>query len=296
MKKMMLIVNPVSGKGQAKSALFDVLSIFCAEGWTVTVYMTQKRGDGEVYARDLSGEYDMVVCIGGDGTLSEVTSGLMALEERPLLGYIPMGTTNDVATTLELKKNPKEAAKSIVSGNVMPFDIGKLEDKYFSYVAAFGAFTEVSYTTPQTAKKTWGHMAYIFEGLGSLPKITARHAVVEYDDGVIEGDYIFGAVTNSTSVAGIVKLDPNDVSFSDGYFEVFLVKKLRKGQGLGDFSSILTSVVNKNFNSDQITFLHTKKVSFKFDQPVAWTRDGESGGVFSRVSAENIHEALKIVV
>ncbi|MGE4483654.1 MAG: diacylglycerol kinase family protein [Oscillospiraceae bacterium] len=291
--RIMLIVNPVSGKGQVRDILYDILSIFCQSGRTVTVYMTSKHGDAENLARAYSEDFDTVVCVGGDGTLSEVVCGLMQTEAPPTIGYIPMGTTNDMASTLLLPKSAKAAAISILNGRTIPLDIGKFGENYFAYIAAFGAFTEVSYSTPQEYKRTLGHLAYIIEGMTRLSKISSYNAVVEHDCGTIEGSFIFGAVMNSLSVAGVLKLDPARVALSDGYFEVMLIKN---PQNLVALNSIITSILSQEYDPANVIFLHTKKIRFTFDTDTAWTRDGESGGLFRTVEAENCHQALRITV
>jgi len=292
-KKLMFIINPNSGKGAIKTAIFDILSVFSAAGYAVTTYITQKGGDACDFAKLYAKDYDVVVCSGGDGTLSEVISGLVTVENAPHLGYIPMGTANDVASTFKLSRNPKTAAERIVNGTPTPMDIGRFEDHYFSYISAFGAFTEVSYSTPQEKKKLLGHFAYILEGMASLPSISAQHAVVEYDEGIIEGDFIFGAVTNSTSVAGLVKLSPENVCLNDGYFEVLLIKYPKK---ITDLGSIINNVLRQSYDPEHVHFLHTKKIKFTFDKPVAWTRDGEDGGKYQTASAENIFNAINLII
>lgn len=290
----MLIVNPVAGKGQAKAGLFDIVSVFANDGAAVTVYMTGSKGDAAVFAEKYSLEYDTVVCVGGDGTLSEVTAGLVRAGSHAALGYIPMGSTNDVASSLGIAKNPRKAAENIVGGKAVPIDIGRLHDgNYFTYVTAFGAFTDVSYQTPQETKNALGHLAYIIEGVSRLPKITPVHTRVECDEGIIEGDYVFGGVTNSTSVAGIVKLDSNDVSLSDGMFEVFLVKYPKN---ISELNNIVTGILSQKYDNRNVTFFHTKKISFSFDSDVSWTRDGEDGGIHRTLSAENLHNAISLIL
>lgn len=291
-KNIMLIINPVSGKGQARASMFNIMSVLCGDGRAVTVFMTGKQGDAEEFAREKASEFDMVVCIGGDGTLSEVFSGLMKVQSPPPVGYIPTGTANDMAATLKLSRNATKAAQAIINGKPHPVDVGKFGDSYFAYIAAFGAFTEVSYTTPQESKRALGHLAYVLEGMASLTRIASYHAVVEYDSGSVEGDFVFGGVTNSTSVAGLVRLNPTDVGLSDGEFEVILIKNPRN---IGEMNSIVTSVLSQNYDPEYVTFLHTKKIKFFFDRPVAWTRDGESGGMFTVAEAENCCQALQII-
>lgn len=294
-KRMMLLVNPNAGKGGYKSALSEILHTFCNGGWQPTVFFTKAAGEAPELIEQNAAEYNMTVCLGGDGTLSEVCAGMMRLGERKTpIGYIPLGTANDVARTLGLSPKPVEAAKNILCGKPFRFDIGKFgPDDYFTYVAAFGAFTEVSYETPQEAKHALGHIAYMLEGIRQLPKITDYHAIVEYDGGVLEDDFVFGAVTNSTSVAGLVRLDADSVSLDDGLFEVLLV---RKPQDLLDLSNIIASVLSSDFSGENVLFLKSTEVRFLFNEPVAWTRDGEDGGKHRDAYIANCHPGVEIIV
>ena len=244
--KLMLIVNPAAGKGQSRGCVLDIIQVFSKAGYTTTVYPTNYSGHARVLAREHGSEYPIIVCIGGDGTLSDVFGGLMEIpkEQRPKVGYIPLGTANDVATSLKLHKNPTQAAEEITKGTPLELDVGSFNDDYFSYIAAFGAFTEVSYATSQQTKKALGHFAYVLEGMASLTKITPYHAVVEHDEGVIEGDFVFGSVTNSTSVAGLVKLDPSIVELNDGLFEIILV---RTPKSISELNSIIKQILAQNF-------------------------------------------------
>ena len=294
-KKMMLIVNPMAGKGQAKAHLFDILSVFTAGGYVPTVYLTERSGHGTEIVREHGREYDVIVCVGGDGTLSEIANGIMAIDEasRPPVGYIPLGTANDVASSLKLSRIPRVAAQSIVKGTPVGIDLGKFNDRYFMYIAAFGAMTDISYSTPQTTKRTLGHLAYVLNGIANIPNIRSYHVEVEYDGQKMEDDFIFGAVTNSTSVAGLVKLKESLVSFNDGIFEVLLVKN---PVSVVELSKILMDIGTQNYASDSVVLLHAKSVRFTFDEAIAWTNDGESGGLFQEMTVENCHEAMKLLL
>lgn len=295
MKRMMLIANPNSGKGQVKNSLMDIISCFNNGGYTVTVFIPDTEQDNSIYsiAKEYGAQYDIVVAVGGDGTMSNTANGLMQCSHIPPLGYIPMGSTNDMASSLDIPKAPVAAAQSIIDGIPEPYDMGYYDNKYFTYVIAFGAFTSVTYTTPQELKNAFGHSAYVFEAMSKLQSIKQPiHTIVEYDGGVIDGNFVFGAVANSTSIAGLVKLDPEDVSFNDGLFEVLLIREPMSLSGLAD---ILSSVINKNFTSDKVLLLHTKSVKFTFDTPVTWTRDGENGGTYSELSVTNIPHAISLV-
>ena len=236
----------------------------------------------------------MVACVGGDGTLSEVIAGLMTIDSPPALGYIPMGTANDVATTLDLPKNDTvSAARRIVEGTPHPFDVGSFgEREYFAYIAAFGAFTEVSYATPQNQKKVLGHLAYVLQGAAQLNKIEAYRTRVEYDAGVYQGDLLYGSMSNSTSVAGLIRLPEEMVCLGDGMSELVLVKNPEQITGLGE---IVDSVLSQRYDSENLIILHTTKARFTFDRPVAWSRDGEEGGEYRQIELKNIPHPVRLI-
>jgi YegS/Rv2252/BmrU family lipid kinase len=285
-------VNPYSGRGLSKAVLGTIVSQLCDGDYFVTVFTTKNRNTAEL-AREYGAEYDLVICAGGDGTLSDVVAGLMDLASPPPIGYIPTGTANDMATTLALSRNPQTALNKILGGTATPLDVGKIGDEYFTYIAAFGAFTGVSYQTPQSAKRALGHLAYVLGGIGAIGAIKPLHTIVTYDGGEIEGDFIFGGVTNSTSVAGLVRLDPDKVALGDGLFEIILVRQPLEYM---DFHNIIVDLTTKQYTSDNVIMLHSSQVTFRFDTDVAWTRDGEDGGVHRELSVENCPAAMRIII
>ena len=293
MKNLMLIVNPAAGRSGYRYNFPEALQLLDRGGYRTTLYFTAARGEATDFARKNGERYDVVACIGGDGTLSEVITGLMALEKRPRLAYIPMGTANDVATTLNLPKNDSlAAARRILEGEPHPFDVGGFGDTYFAYIAAFGAFTEVSYTTPQNQKKALGHLAYVLQGAAQLGKLESYHVRVEYDGGVVEDNLVYGSMSNSTSVAGIVHLKEEMVSLGDGQSELVLVKDPGTVEGFGE---LVTSVLSQRYDSDKLLILHTKKAHFHFDKPVTWTRDGEAGGTHQDVTLCNYAAPIEFI-
>ena len=293
-KKMMLIVNPVAGRGGYSLNFGEAMRVFSYGGYSVTLYFTKGKNDATRFAEENGADYDVVTCVGGDGTLSEVLSGLMKLDNPPPVGYIPMGTANDVATTLHIPKNDTVGAANLVlNGEPHPYDVGGFgDDGYFAYIAGFGAFTNVSYSTPQDQKNMLGHLAYVLQGMAELPNIETVRTRVEFDDGVIETDLVYGSMSNSTSVAGIVKLKENMVSLGDGYSELVLVKDPKDMNGFGE---ILSSVLSGRFDGDKLIILHTKKAKFSFDHPVAWTRDGEDGGRHQEITLVNYHRPVQLI-
>lgn len=293
-RKLMLLVNPRAGKGAALSALGGVLERLSHAGWLPTVYFTQYAGHATELAASRGGDYARLVCMGGDGTLSEVCAGLMHLPERRPLGYIPMGTSNDVAHSLGLSADPLEAAEQAGRGRPVALDLGAFgEASYFTYVAAFGAFTDVSYDTPQEAKQALGHLAYMLEGLRRLSKLRAVHATVETDGEKTEGDFLFGAVTNSTRIAGLVHLDDDAVDLSDGQFEILLV---RSPKTLLDLGTLIGALLSSDFSDPSVSFLKSSRARFRFTEPVAWTRDGERGGAHMDLTLRNCHPGVEILV
>ncbi len=295
MKKLLLLINPNAGKGGFRNKLGEVLMNFHRAGFSTTVAFTDKHGDAPRIAAEAAGRYDRIVCVGGDGTLGETVSGLMSVDKRPSLGYIPMGTTNDCAATLGLSHDPALASRTAAAGKLVPLDVGHFnEGRYFTYIAAYGAFTEVSYETPQDQKNALGKFAYFLDGVSRLPNLTHRWAKVEYDGGVLEDDFIFGAVTNSRSVAGLIHLkDQVGVSLSDGLFEAILIRTPESALQLG---AIVSDILSNKFESEYVTLLRSRKVRFTFRDPVNWTLDGEDGGSHTQVVCENIHAAVDVVV
>lgn len=293
-QRLMLLVNPSAGKGGYRSALADIVHAFYAGGWLPTVYFTTGAGSATEIVKEYAQDFEQVVCIGGDGTLSDVCAGMMQAPQRRPIGYIPLGTANDVSKTLGLSAKPLVAADNILKQRALPYDIGQFgPTQFFTYVAAFGAFTEVSYGTPQESKQALGHLAYMLEGIRRLPLIKDYHAIVEYDGGVLEDNFVFGAVTNSTSVAGLVRLDADRVNLSDGLFEMILIKK---PQDIRDIGALISAVLSSDFSAPTTLFLKSREVRILFDEPVAWTRDGENGGLHRDILITNRHPGVEIYV
>lgn len=291
-KKLMLILNPAAGSGGGMTSIGPVLETFYRDGLLPTVFITGGPGEATGLAEQYAMGFDCVACIGGDGTLSETVAGLARLENPPPLGYIPQGTANDVAASLALPKNPVQAAKIITRGKTVLQDVGRFNgNDYFTYIAAFGAFTEVSYETPRQNKQALGHLAYVLQGVSQIPKLTDYRARVCLDGETVEGEFIFGSVSNTKSVGGIVKLKKPGIQLNDGLFEVTLV---RSPTNVIEMNRIVSSILSQNFDGGQLSMFRVKSVSFEFDEPVKWTRDGEAGGAHERVAIENLQEKIRI--
>ena len=297
MKKLLYIYNPAAGRKSAKINLSDALEVFARQGYEITVRPTQARGDAAAAARDLGPDFDRVVCCGGDGTLNETVRGVLELprERRPVLGYIPAGTTNDFSRTLELPKSLPELAEVAGEGVPRAIDVGLAEGNPFTYVAAFGLFTDVSYSTPQANKNLLGHFAYLLEGMGRLASIPSYHMKVSTRSGTeVEGDFIYGMVGNTVSVGGLVNLPRDKVLLDDGRFEVILIRRPENGK---DWQSILTALTTLELSKDgegAVVGFSAEEVTFTCDAPVAWTVDGEFGGEQQITTVKNLPRALTI--
>ena len=293
MKKLMFIFNPRSGKEQIRGQLMGILDIFTKAGFDIHVHVTQSQKDCVEWVKDYAGRMDVLVVSGGDGTLNEAVTGMMNLERLPLLGYIPAGSTNDFAASLGLPKSMQEAAADIVEGSPYPIDIGRFcKDQYFVYIAGFGAFTEVSYLTPQDKKNWLGHNAYVLEGVKSLAGLKPRHMRVEWDDQVLEEDFVFGMVTNTISVGGFKGLVNQSVALNDGEFEVLLIRMPRTPV---DLTNIIDYMFLEEEPNEYVYKFKTRAIRMVSDAPVDWVLDGEFGGSRTEVEIVNLQKKIRIL-
>ena len=292
MKTMLFLYNPTAGKGRVTADLAAVLDVFTKAGYLTTVYPTQGKADATRIAAELGGQFDRVVCSGGDGTLHEVVAGLMGLENRPEVGYIPAGSTNDFANSLHLPSDIMNAAKNIMEGEPVSIDVGRFQQRYFTYVASFGAFTRASYETPQNVKNALGHLAYILEGMKSLASIRPEHVKLIADGRTYERELLFGAVSNSTSLGGVLTLDPDVVDMNDGKFEIMLVHMPNSAIELNE---ILTAIASKQYECSMIDFIRTERAEIFASPDMDWSLDGEHQKGSEHIVIENIHDALRIL-
>jgi len=294
-KKLLFFINPNAGQCEIRESLMDVAQVFAAAGYQITLHPTQgPRELTEVIARD--GEsYDIVVSTGGDGTLNETTAGLMRLpkEKRPVVGYIPGGTVNDVARTLDLSRSTRKAAAQIVEGRPMPIDVGSFNGSYFNYVAAFGAFTDVSYRTSQEDKRMLGRLAYLLDGSKSLAEIRPIEVEITVNGESRQETVMIGLVTSTTSVGGFSVKGMEDVHLDDGLFEVLLVREIRTAKNL---SNVVSGLLKQDFSGEEFFFTKASHVEFRFPKLTDWTLDGEFGGSVTEAVIDNHKQAISILV
>ena len=292
MKKMLFIMNPFAGQKKANKALSEILLLFSQAGYEVVTHMTTGQGDASVEAQRWANSMDLVVCCGGDGTLNEVITGVLRAGSTTPIGYIPAGTTNDFASSLKLSGNLLQAARDIVEAEPVAYDVGRFGQRYFSYVASFGAFTKSSYVVPQNIKNALGHTAYVLGGISELSQIRNEHIRMEIDGEVVEDDFLFGAICNSTSIGGILTLDPRQVDMGDGLFEILLVRAARNLEEIGE---CIRAVQSQKYNCEMITFRSARNIKIFANPNMPWTLDGEKEDGHQEVMVENLHHAIRLM-
>ncbi len=292
MKQLLFILNPIAGTRKAGKNLPEIISVFNQADYDTHVYVTTCQGDATRVVKQFAGQVDLIVCCGGDGTLNETITGVIETGLGTPIGYIPAGSTNDFANSLQLSTKVVKAARQIVHGTPQPYDVGRFSDRYFSYVASFGAFTKTSYTTPQNIKNALGHVAYFLEGIQELSKIKKEHLRVQTDHDILEDDYLFGAICNSTSLGGILTLNPKLVDMGDGKFELLLVRAPRSIQELHE---CILALRNQTYDCGMITFRSTANLTITANPSMTWTLDGEKADGGETIYVENMHQCILLV-
>lgn len=289
-KKVLLIVNPCAGRTKSRAGTFEIVDKFSKNDYEFSIHTTTCCGDAtEIVKKNYDGK-ELVVCCGGDGTLNETINGVMRMPNRIPVGYIPSGSTNDLACTLGIPTDIKKATDLIMSGQTNSYDLGLFNNRCFSYIASFGAFTKASYATSQKLKNKIGHAAYILSGAKEFFNIRPIRARIEYDGGVLDDDFIFGSISNTTSVAGIFKFKPEDIKLNDGIFELLLARRV----SLAKVPHIMGKVIRQDYDGKEIIYLKTSKLKITFKEPVAWTLDGEFGGEHKKVNVQVLEKAVDI--
>lgn len=295
MEKLLFIYNPHAGKGRVRGKLAGILNAFTRAGRLVTAYPTQSSGDAARMAKELGPEFDRIAVCGGDGTLHEVITGLMELPQsaRPPIGYLPAGTTNDFARNLNLPKRMEEMAALAAAGEPKSVDIGRLGERYFIYVAAFGAFTDVSYNTPQQFKNIFGHLAYVLKGASELKDLKGYHLRVEHDGGVLEGEYLYVMVSNTISVGGLIGLPSEEVSLDDGLLEAVLVEMPAT---VAQLNTIIYALAKQEYSEGSgVVGLHSSRFRIHCGEAVPFTLDGEFGGEYADADIQAVNTPIQIV-
>ena len=296
MKQVFFIYNPRSGKRTISAKVTHIIDRLTKAGFDVTVRPTQSRGDATKTAERICSQdtpdYEYILCSGGDGTHNEVITGVMRSEYKLPVAYIPAGSTNDFAHSLNIPDNPEKALNSIISGTYYAVDIGSFNDRYFTYIAAFGALTEVSYETPQQQKNILGHAAYILEGMKHIKNIQSYDLTVTYNGKTIRDNFVLGLISNTAYVGGLLSM--SDFSLDDGMYEVTLIKTPNNPLEL---QRILSSLLNisQDIDTEHVLYFKTSDIIIESEESVKWTIDGEPGGNQNRVHIRNNKRAINFI-
>ena len=340
--KILIIYNPKAGKGKIRKSIPEIKKMFNDSGLAPDFYATKCKGDATVAAKKYLKRYCKreygycseqgkpegstrkhniyVVAAGGDGTLNEVMSGVLATGYDVPIGIIPTGSTNDFGYSLKLEGDPVRLAsivlEAILQDRAFGSDVavfrpeGDIEEvsRYITYTAAFGLFSDVSYATPQKLKNTFGHLAYLMYGAKNIFKTRKIHTRIVYKGSgsdqkpvnagenipyIIDADLLLGMIVSARSVGGFRGITGSDVALDDGEHELLFVKwpdgpmKLIKtiwhaiGMVLKSSSALEKA---KDLSIDYgIKIIKVKEASFTFDKPVPWALDGEDGGEYKEV-------------
>lgn len=293
MERLLLIINPCAGQKKAKKLLAEIIDIFNRADFSVITHITSGFGDAEAACIRYADQVSRIVCCGGDGTFNETVSGVLKSGRDVSIGYIPSGSTNDFASSLHLSSDILQAARDIVGGQPKRLDIGLFGTRYFSYVASFGAFTRTSYTTPQNLKNALGHTAYVLSGIQELSQIRSHPLRFTLSDGsIIEDKFLFGAISNSTSVGGVLTLSPDRVDMADGKLELLLI---RAPKDLFELGECVRALQQKTYSCEMITFLSTDSVTVSAPENLCWTIDGEQEPGHAETKVFCLHHAIQVI-
>ncbi|HPW53337.1 MAG TPA: diacylglycerol kinase family lipid kinase [Erysipelotrichaceae bacterium] len=290
--KILFVYNPVAGQLQIKNHLWSIINYFCSGDIELTVHATQENKDAYKVVKKQAGKYDKIICCGGDGTLHEVVNGMMETGSSRVLGFIPAGSVNDFATSLNLPRNMEQAARLAMEGQPKSIDIGKFNDEYFTYVAAFGVFTDIGYITTQEMKNLLGRLAYFFQGVKSVALMKTYRVKIRHGNEEFEDEYIYGMVSNTVLVGSLYKMPNQDVQLDDGLFEVTLIKAPNDLIELGSIGPYLLTGKGDN---DLVKIFKTNSIEVIIDEQIPWTLDGEYGGNPKTVKIEVIEKALNLI-
>lgn len=290
-KKVLVLINPNSGKKNSKESVLDALNVFSANNYQMEIYLSQKPMDVTCYIEENGERFDVVAVFGGDGTLNEATNGLMKLKHKPVISYFPTGTMNDFGTNFGLTNDMKQCANIACVGHIESFDVGKMNSRYFNYVAGFGAFCNVSYETKQELKKQIGNMAYIIKALHEIPNLHPYHVKTKLDGKVFEKDLMFGLIINGNRVAGFEMVEQADNTFKDGLFDIILVEHTPNPLELYNYP---LGVLHPELNMKYVERYQAKSIIIESQEKLAWTLDGEEGEETLVARVENISQALQI--
>lgn len=290
-KKVLVLINPNSGKKNSKESVLDALNVFSANNYQMEIYLSQKPMDVTHYIEENGERFDVVAVFGGDGTLNEATNGLMKLKHKPVISYFPTGTMNDFGTNFGLTNDMKQCANIACVGHIESFDVGKMNSRYFNYVAGFGAFCNVSYETKQELKKQIGNMAYIIKALHEIPNLHPYHVKMNLDGKVFEKNLMFGLIINGNRVAGFEMVEQADNTFKDGLFDIILVEHT---PNLLELYNYPLGVLHPELNMKYVERYQVKSIIIESQEKLAWTLDGEEGEETLVARVENISQALQI--
>lgn len=274
MKKAMVIVNPSSGKEQAKQYVEQIDAKLRERGYTTDVRQTEKEGDATLFAEEAcENQIDVLVSMGGDGTLNETINGMAEKEFRPKLGVIPLGTVNDFARALDIPLEAEEAITLLDEDRTQKADIGKIGDHYFLNILAVGGIAEATAEVTADQKTSLGALAYLIEGIKTLKEKTPFDLKVQADGQNWEGEALIFLAALTNSVGGFEKLAPK-AEPNDGVFHCFIIKDV----ALPKFIKLMTSLLRGQLGEEKdVIYMRANEVELYSKTSLKANIDGDIG-------------------
>lgn len=288
-KEILLIVNPVAGNGKINKDIKKIENNLKESGFNTETEYTSIENNAETIVKNKSDNKELILAIGGDGTLNEVVNGATKLEKKINVGFIPFGTTNDFAKTLKVPTNKFALSKNISNAKKKTCDTGTFNGKYFNYVSAFGTFAKTSYETDRKMKNHFGRLAYIVNGTKNfLEGEEHYHLKIEVNGQIIEDDFTYGSISNSNYIGGFKMFKNEEVDINDGKFEVLLIKKQKNKAKL---LKTYTKLINQK-RDDNVIYLKASKIKIETNQKMKWSLDGEQQETQGTIEIKNIENNI----
>ncbi len=274
LKKCVLVYNPESGKRKTKINKLALSKIAQGYGYQLSFEKTKHSGGATKVLESLSNNIDLVISIGGDGTLHEAIVGNLRRKKKLLISHLPQGTVNDVGKMYGMTQNIEKDLEAILKGTKKNIDTCIMNEEPFVYVACFGNFVNISFETPRDLKKRFGRLGYIIYAIKKhTHKVHKYHLKYTVDGKTETGEFSFIFITNTNHVAGVNNIC-DDIKLDDGLFEVVLCS----AKSMKEVATLVTSILTSNNKKlKNVVYFKTDNLILEFDKTPkeSWCVDGE---------------------
>ena len=292
--KVLIVVNPVAGKAKINRNIIKIRDNIAKIGEKdVIIKYTKKNKNATEIIKKCEIDFDVLFVCGGDGTLNEVIQALCDLDKRVPIAYLPVGTTNDFAKSLEVPFDIQKLSRNFDLTTIKEVDVGRINNRFFNYVSSTGLFAKTSYQTTSKMKNKYGRFAYVISGVKEVISCKPQRLKIYINNEIVEDEFVYTSISNSCYIGGFKLFRKKDVRLDDGKFEVLLVK------GKGKFFEtliLLLKIITGNFKDKNIRFYKTNSLKIESDSDIEWSIDGEYGGKTKLVIIENINKYAQYIM